>query len=208
MKPVTHFIALTIITLLLPGCASPVAAIGSAALQIMGVGKPEVPEEQKPPRQMKLQLQAGANLNADEKQQAQAAVVRIYHLKDANAFWLVPYDTFVLPDRDRAALGSSLVSVQEITLSPGQTYNVIEKVPQQAKYVGIVTLFYAPAPQRWRIAFDAEKSEKDGILVGIHACAMTATRGSIQSSQAPEQTTQTKAPQWGSLVSINCPAAS
>lgn len=209
MKLVTHYLALIIITLFLPGCASPVATIGSAALQILGIGKPELPEEQKIPRRIPLQLQAGTNLNSDEKQQAQAVVVRIYHLKDANAFWLAPYDTFVFPDRDRAVLGNNLVAMQEITLSPGQSYDVVDKVPQQAKYVGIVTLFYAPAPQRWRIAFDAEKSEKDGILVGIHDCAMTSTRGSIQKSQAPDQTSQqTKAPQWSSLVSVSCPAIS
>lgn len=208
MKTVTYLAVFTTITFILSGCSSPVSAIGGAALQLMGIGKPEVPDEQKPPRQIRLQLQAGENLNTDEKQRAQAAVVRIYHLKDANAFWLTPYDTFVQPERERSVLGGSLVAVQEITLSPGQSYNVVEKVPMQAKYVGVVTLFYAPAPQRWRLVFDAEKSEKDGILVGIHACAMTATRGSIQPPQTPGQGTSSKAPQWNSLVSIRCPATS
>lgn len=172
-------------------------------MQMMGLSKPDVPEEQKPPRPIHLQLQAGSNLNADEKQRAQSVVVRIYQLKDINAFWLAPYDAFVQPDRDRTALGNSLVSVQEITLAPGQSYDVIEKVPRVAPYIGVVTLFYAPAPQRWRVAFDTEKSEKDGILIGLHSCAMTATRGSIVASQAPGQASQAK-PQWNSLVAVNC----
>ncbi len=175
-------------------------------MQMMGLSKqPEIPEDQKPPRPVHLQLQAGNNLNADEKQRAQAAVVRIYQLKDINAFWLAPYDAFVQPDRDRAALGNSFVAMQEITLAPGQSYDVVEKVPRIAKYIAIVTLFYAPAPQRWRVAFDTEKSEKDGIVIGLHSCAMTATRGSIVASQAPGQASQAK-PQWNSLVSVNCPA--
>lgn len=173
----------------------------------MGIGKAELPEEKKPLRPIHLQLQAGENLNSDEKNHAQAAVVRIYHLKDLKAFWLAPYDTFIQPDRDRALFGDSLIAVQEVTLAPGQKYDVIDKVPRQANYVGIVTLFYAPAAQRWRIAFDAEKSEKNGLLVGIHSCAMTATRGSIQYSEAPGPASQVK-PQWNSLTSINCPTAS
>ena len=207
-KLITNFLIFTTTITLLPGCSSPVVAVGSVALQMMGLSKPEpeLPEEQKPPRQIQVRLQAGANLNADERQRAQAAVVRIYHLKDANAFWLASYDAFVQPDRDRAVLGNNLVAVQEVTLPPGQTYDVTDKVPRQAQYVGIVTLFYAPAAQRWRIAFDAEKSEKDGILIGIHSCAMTSTRGSIRASQAPGQASQPQ-PQWNSLVSVNCPAS-
>lgn len=185
------------------------AAVGSAAsaaLQIAGLKKPDVPEDQKPPREVRLQLQAGSNLNSDDRQRAQAAVVRIYQLKDASAFWLAPYDAFVQPDRDRALLGSNLVDVKELTLAPGQTYDVVEKVPRQAKALAIVTLFYTPAPQRWRVVFDAEPSEKTGILVGIHSCAMTATRGSILPSQAPGQATL-PAPAWDSLLAVNCPRA-
>lgn len=175
-------------------------------MQLMGLStKPEIPEDQKPPREIPLQIQAGTNLNSDEKQRAQAMVIRVYQLKDTNAFWMAPYDAFVQVDRDRAALGSSLVSMQEITLAPGQSYDVTENVSRKAKYLGVVALFYSPAPNRWRIAFDSEKSEKEGILVGVHSCAITATRGSIQPSQAPDQSTQA-AIQWNSLLSINCPA--
>ncbi|WP_284337065.1 type VI secretion system lipoprotein TssJ [Comamonas sp. NoAH] len=208
MKKTAHLLTIaSISTALLTGCSTPVAAVGSAALKIMGIAQTEVPEEQKPPRPIPLQIQAGNNLNSDEKQRAQAVVVRIYHLKDANAFWLAPYDAFIQPDKDRELLANNLVAVEEVTLSPGQSYDVITKVPRQAKYVGIVTLFYSPSPQRWRIIFDAEKSEKTGILVGIHSCAMTATRGSIQASQSPNQKLQANT-DWKSLLSVKCPSTS
>lgn len=175
-------------------------------MQLMGLStKPEIPEDQKPPRNIRLQIMAGTNLNSDEKQRAQAIVIRLYHLKDANAFWMAPYDAFVQTDRERSIFGSNLVSMQEITLAPGQSYDVTENVSRQAKYLGIVALFYSPAANRWRVAFDSEKSEKEGILVGIHSCAMTATHGSIQASQAPGQPMQATT-QWNSLFSINCPA--
>ena len=205
MKLIAHFFYSLAVTVLVSGCTSPVAAVGSAAIQLMGLTKPETPEDQKPPRKIPLQIEAGINLNGDEKRRAQAIVIRLYHLKDANAFWLAPYDTFINPDRDKVALGNNLVSMQEITLAPGQSYKVTEQVARQAKYIGVVALFYSPNPHRWRIAFDTEKSEKEGILIGVHSCALTATRGSIQGSQAPVKNTQTTL--WNSLLSVNCPAS-
>ena len=202
------FIAILALVLL-SGCAGPIAAVGSAAsaaLQVVGLSKPEIPDDQKPPREVRLHLQAGSNLNSDDKGREQAAVVRIYQLKDASSFWLAPYDAFVQPHRDRAMLGSNMIDVKELTLAPGQSYDVIEKVPRQVKALAVVTLFYSPAPQRWRIVFDAQESEKTGILVGIHSCAMTATRGSILPSQAPGQAAL-PSPAWDSLLAVNCSRA-
>jgi type VI secretion system protein VasD len=33
--------------------------------------------------------------------------------------------------------------------------------------------------QRWKFAFDPAKSEKSGIMVGLHNCAMTVTNGTV-----------------------------
>jgi type VI secretion system protein VasD len=57
--------------ILLAGCAAAVPMLGSAAsaaLQMTGLGKPDVPDAQKPPRDLGLTLYAAQNLNAANDQ--------------------------------------------------------------------------------------------------------------------------------------------
>ncbi|MCO8648854.1 type VI secretion system lipoprotein TssJ, partial [Burkholderia multivorans] len=53
----------------------------------------------------------------------------------------------------------------------------------------IVALFRDPALQRWKLTFDPAKSEKSGIIIGLHNCAMTVTGGTVIAPQqgAPSQ---------------------
>ncbi|WP_429499100.1 type VI secretion system lipoprotein TssJ [Robbsia andropogonis] len=164
----------------LGGCAAGVGLIGtagSAALQAVGIGKPPVPDSQKPPRQITLTLDAGTNLNAGTSKRGVALVVRLYALKDPTSFQQAPFDTFLDPDKEKQVLGQDLIQVREVTLIPGQRYTSTEKVPYEAGAFGVVALFRQPATQRWRLVFDPKKSEKSGILIGMHACAMTVTAG-------------------------------
>lgn len=204
MQRPLRLIGYLIVGCVLSGCAG-LAAVGSitnAAMGLAGVNKPEVPESQKPPRQVPVSLVAGANLNADGRGRSQAAVIRIYKLKDVSTFSLAGFDTFVDPVREKAVLGDNLIEMKEITLIPGQQYNFTEAVPRTAKVLGIVALFHSPAPRRWKVAFDVEQSEKTGVLAGIHACAMTVTRGSIVAGQSPSESQLPV--QWGSLLAVNC----
>lgn len=171
--------ALLILTL--SGCAAGVTALSAAgsALQAAGLAKPDVPDAQKPPRQLSLGLDAGVNLNAGAGRTPLALVVRVYTLRDASSFQQTGFDTFLDSETEKKVLGADLLQVRELTLIPGQRYSAIEKVPREAGALGIVALFRQPAAQRWRIAFDPEKSEKTGILIGLHACALTATAGTV-----------------------------
>ena len=53
------------------------------------------------------------------------------------------------------------------------------ELTQIHKSLGIVALFRSPAAQRWKFAFNTEKNEKSGIVIGLHACAMTVTSGTL-----------------------------
>jgi type VI secretion system protein VasD len=176
----------------LGGCAAGIGLLGtagSAALQAVGVGKPAVPDSQKPPRQIALTLDAGTNLNAGTAKRGVALVVRLYALKDPTSFQQAPFDTFLDPNKEKQVLGQDLMQVREVTLIPGQRYTTTEKVPYEAGALGIVALFRQPATQRWRLVFDPKASEKSGVLVGMHACAMTVTAGSpiVASDSAAQQ---------------------
>jgi type VI secretion system protein VasD len=185
--------ALCAVAALLGGCAAAVPALGSAAsaaLQLAGIGKPDVPDSQKPPRDLGITLYAARNLNAANDNKPLALVVRLYTLKDPTSFEQASFDTFTDPAKEKSTLGADLLSVREITLIPGQHYTATEKVSREAQAFGIVALFRDPAMERWKFAFDPAKSEKSGIMVGLHNCAMTVTSGTViptgagQSAQA------------------------
>ncbi|WP_028206764.1 type VI secretion system lipoprotein TssJ [Paraburkholderia nodosa] len=179
---VIRFASLLVVTAQLAGCAAAVPALGSAAsaaLQLAGIGKPDVPDSQKPPRDLGITLLAAQNLNAATDRKPLALVVRLYVLKDPTSFQQASFDTFTDPAKEKSALGADLLGVREVTLIPGQRYNATEKVSREAQAFGIVALFRDPAMQRWKFAFDPAKSEKSGIMVGLHNCAMTVTSGTV-----------------------------
>lgn len=159
---------------LLSGCAGD--GLAGRTLEAAGVRKPaaEVP---KAPRQVALRLHAAPRLNSDAQGRPLAVVARIYTLRQSAAFESAPYDSFLTPGADREALGADLVGVRDVTLVPGQRYEVLEKVPQEAAFVGIVALFHSPAPQRWRLAFASNEAEKAGLTVGLQACSLSPGAG-------------------------------
>jgi type VI secretion system protein VasD len=162
------------------GLVSAVGKVADIALEATGFKKPEIPEIpdlQKPPRNVSLKLHAGDNLNAGTADKSLSLVAKIYKLKQTEAFYATPYDSFLSPEKEKQALGADLLEVREISLIPGQLYEVIEKVSRESSYIGVVTLFRTPAPQRWRAAFASKDAETSGITLGIHACSLTVGKG-------------------------------
>ncbi|WP_402718947.1 type VI secretion system lipoprotein TssJ [Janthinobacterium rivuli] len=162
--------------LLLAGCAGgAIGTLANAALQMAGVAKPppELPDAQKPPRNVSIRLHAAQRLNTDADGRPLALVARIYKLRQSAAFEQAPYDSFLDAQREKAALGADLMEVKEVLLVPGQRYEVQEKVSKEAYFIGVVALFRAPAAQRWRATFAAADAERGGITVGLHACALS-----------------------------------
>lgn len=149
----------------LTGCGS--------ALQMMGLQeKQEVPDAQKPERRIAIRLQAARDLNTDAAGRPLALVARIYKLRQKAAFEQAPYDSFLSAQKEKEALGADLLEVKEVMLIPGQRYEAVEKVSREAYYVGVVALFRNPAPQHWRLAFEAGAAEKSSIDVRAGACAI------------------------------------
>jgi type VI secretion system protein VasD len=138
---------------------------------------PELPDAQKPARNVAIRLHAGPNLNAGAGSQPLALAVRIYKLRQPEAFQQMPFDGFLSQHGERELLGNDLLEVKEAMLIPGQRYEIVEKITREADYIGVVALFRAPAEQRWRLAFAAGDAEKSGITVGLHACALSTGKG-------------------------------
>jgi type VI secretion system protein VasD len=162
--------------LALQGCAA--GSIAGAAMEIAGMRKnPELPDAQKPPRNVTIRLHASRNLNAGADGQPLALVARIYKLRQPAAFQQLSFDSFLSLHSERELLGHDLLEVKEVMLIPGQRYEIVEKVTREAYYVGVAALFRTPAEERWRLAFAAVDAEKSGITIGFHACALSAGAG-------------------------------
>lgn len=188
----------------LTGCTatSAVSVLGSvanSALEAAGLKKPEapeVPDALKVPRNVAVKLHASEVLNVDAAGRPLAVIAKIYKLKQNTAFSQATYDTFLNPQKEKVTLGSDLLEVREISLIPGQRYEVTEKVSYEAGYIGVVALFRNPAPARWKIDFPAAQAEKSGIVIGVHACALTVGVGATSTDS------QSKNPM---LAPVRCP---
>jgi type VI secretion system protein VasD len=163
--------------LALEACAA--APFASMVMEAAGIRKPaELPDAQKPPRNVSIKLHAADNLNTDPAGRPLAVIARIYKLRQNAAFEQAPYDSFLSQQKEKELLGADLLDVKEVMLIPGQRYETVEKVSKEAYFIGVVALFRAPAEQRWRLAFAAGDAEKSGITVGVHACALSVGAGS------------------------------
>ncbi|MET0980934.1 MAG: type VI secretion system lipoprotein TssJ [Telluria sp.] len=160
----------------LPASASAGDGLAERALEAIGLRKP-LPALPKSPRQVALRLHAAPKLNSDAEGRPLAVVARIYSLRQRAAFEAAPYAAFLTPDAGREAFGADLVSVREMIVVPGQRYEAIENVPQEAPYIGVVALFHSPAPQRWRLAFSSLEAEKAGLTLGLQACTLSVGTG-------------------------------
>lgn len=159
----------------LAGCGgAALAPLANVALEAAGLRRPaDLPDAHKPPREVPLRLHAARQLNVDARGQPLALAVRLYKLRQKDAFESAPYAAFLDPRHERDSLGADLVEVREIMLVPGQRYEVTEKVAREAGHVGIVALFHTPAGGRWRTSVSAAEAERHGLNVGLHACSMS-----------------------------------
>lgn len=162
------------------GEPSTLSKMSDFALQAIGIQEPEsleVPEIQKAPRKILVKFHAGGNLNAGTDSAPLSLITRVYKLRQTAAFYATPYDSFLSPEKEKAALGVDLVDVRELNLVPGKLYQATESVPREAEYIGVVGFFMSPAPGRWRLTFSAADAEALGITLGVHACSFTVGKG-------------------------------
>lgn len=189
---------LPLVALALAGCASG-GGVGKAFNRTMeSVGLRDIDHDERAGiRTVPLRLYAGDNLNAGNGDRALATVVRVYHLRGIQRFGQAPFDAFMDEAREQATLGNDLVQAREVVLTPGMRQQFDERLSPDTTHVAVVALFRAPASSRWRFAFDARHAEvgRDGITVGLHACALTSGSPALASSVPGDAS---------SLVAVRC----
>ena len=156
----------------------------SKAMEMVGLSKPPpkgLPEGTisavPKPQRITLRMHAGQALNTDDKGQSLSLVARIYKLRDYAAFSRTPYEAFKDSSPSGHSLGSEVVEMREVVLTPGQRYEVVETLPPAATHIAIVALLRSPDPQRWKFIVDAAEAARTGITIGAHGCALSVAVG-------------------------------
>ena len=170
----------------LGGCASSSSGGGllDKALEAVGLSKPAAPEMSpeslaalKQPKKITLRVHAGEVLNTDANGRSLSLVARIYKLRSSAAFLQAPYDSFKDSASEKQALSNDIVEVREVVLTPGQKYEVVETMPNEASHLAVVALLRAPDPQRWKFIFETKDAARTGVTLGAHACALSVAQG-------------------------------
>lgn len=167
----------------LGGCAAVGAQlVGSAvglALEATGVLKKDGKEKQ---YELPIRFFAGEQLNTTSSGKSLSLVIKIYTLRSTERFKALSISQITTPESEKEALGEDLISVREITLIPGKSYEIILKVPDDGLAIGVAGLYRAPYENRWKLAFDTKKSTDSGITIGAHSCSLTASKGALITS--------------------------
>lgn len=74
-------------------------------------------------------------------------------------------------------LSGDVIEAREISLVPGEKYEVTEALGSEVVYLGVVVLFRFPAERRWRFVFDSYSAATTGITLGLHGCAVSVAAG-------------------------------
>lgn len=170
-------------------------AIG-IVLEATGVIKKDGSDPNKRTKDLAIKVFGGNQLNTTQDGQSLSLVVKIYVLRSPERLASLTYPQITSTEGEKDAFGEELVSVREIIVIPGKSYDLVLKIPGEANTIGVVGMFRAPYGSRWKLAFDAKRSFADGIIVGAHACALTASQGSLITDISPASVQ--------SLVGVQC----
>lgn len=184
------------------GCAqmSAVQLAGSAVgmvLEATGVVKKDA-DPSKISRDMSVRIYTGDQLNLSSSGKPLSLVTKIYVLRANEKFKAMTYPQITSGELEKEALGEELISVREMVLLPGKAYDITLKVPGDATAIGVVGMFRVPYQARWKVAFDNKLSFDNGITIGAHACAFSASKGALVADISPETVR--------SLVGVQCNA--
>lgn len=120
------------------------AALGAAAVALAACAGAPQPK----PTAASAVLLAAPDVNPDETGRASPIVVRVYELKQTDAFNNAGY--FALMDHEQATLGDSLVHREEYELSPGETRTLALNLPPEAHYIAAIAGYREIMSARWK----------------------------------------------------------
>lgn len=100
------------------------------------------------PRTLRLTIQAERTLNTDRAQTSASLAIRVYVLRDAEAFQRASFDS--LYDNDEATLGASLLRREVLHLRPGEARELTLALVGEARQVAVFAAYREIEKSQWR----------------------------------------------------------
>lgn len=97
---------------------------------------------------IKFGIETGSNLNPNEKSEPLPVVAIVYLLSDDRAFESAEFEE--LWKNDVASLGDSIVTRQELVLTPASEKRVVLERRNGTKYAAVVAIFREAQDGQWR----------------------------------------------------------
>jgi type VI secretion system protein VasD len=96
-----------------------------------------------------IQVQAAADVNPDAAGRASPIKVRLYELKDGQAF--LEADYFSLDDKDKLLLANDLLARDEFILRPGESRRIERKGHPATLFIGVLAGYRDLPASQWRL---------------------------------------------------------
>jgi type VI secretion system VasD/TssJ family lipoprotein len=128
------------------GEATTLARVAPARPAASGAASPERLE--KALRTLHLSLQAQRVLNTDKLQGSASLALRVYVLRDADAFQRASFDS--LYDNDETILGAALLRRETLHLRPGETRELALALGGDARFVAVFAAYRELERSQWR----------------------------------------------------------
>jgi type VI secretion system protein VasD len=163
------------------GTVAYAAGVCLLALCVVSCGS-KPPKPPPPPPPTKAAIIVSADVNPDVSGRPSPIVVRLYQLKEEGAFNSANY--FALSDKEQETLGASLVSREEYELKPGETRELVLKIPPEARYLAAVAGFRDLNNSKWKALSPAPET---GLLDFVRKHKLIVSVGKSDVKIAPAQ---------------------
>ncbi|SAK88490.1 lipoprotein [Caballeronia calidae] len=103
---------------------------------------------QREPVKLDMSIVASSGVNPDDQKRAAPIVVRVYELKDADAFNQA--DFYSLQDKDKTVLNDDLVQRDQFQLRPGEQKSIRRSTNSAASVLGVLAAYRDLPNSVWR----------------------------------------------------------
>ena len=132
-----------------PGAAAGTGAVARATIPSpASAPNPSRVDAAAAPRSLRLSIQAQRSLNTDKLQGSASLALRVYVLRDDQAFQRASFDS--LYDNDEATLGAALLRRETLHLRPGEARELVLALGGEARLVAVFAAYREVERAQWR----------------------------------------------------------
>lgn len=120
-----------------------------------------------PPTVVELQIEAGADVNADNAGNGAPIMLRLYELRESDSFNTA--DFFALFDQEQVTLSADLARKQQFLLKPGETKKLSLQPDDDVHSLGFFAAFRQLDSAQWRGLAEVTIHQTQGYKILLNA---------------------------------------